>query len=50
MRSFPLIGLCLLAGLLGFGLAWTVWHLWLDHLALHQMAAWINEQAAKAVK
>lgn len=38
------------AGIVGFILAFSVWHLWQDHAALHQIIGFLNAQAAQAAQ
>jgi hypothetical protein len=35
-----------LMGAAAFCLTWSLWHLWVDHEALHQIIAVLNQQAA----
>lgn len=39
-----------LAGLGGFVLAWSCWHLWVDHQTFHAVVNFLNAQAAQAGK
>ena len=43
----PLV-LGLAGGMLGVALALLVWHLWGDHVLLHQVVLLLNQQAAAA--
>ena len=41
---------CVLLGLLGAAAGLLIWHLWQDHQLLHNMQAFLIEQASRAAK
>ena len=45
-----LIGLGMLAGVVGFLVAWSAWHLYLDHQNFHMIVNFLNAQVAQAAK
>ncbi len=36
---------CVGAGVMGVAMALTVWHLWVDHAAIHQVIDYLNRVA-----
>ena len=47
--DWRVLGVALLVGVLGFGLAWGTWHLWVDHQQHHAMLnAMIQAQQQRA--
>lgn len=49
-QQWKLYALGLAAGILGFVVAFGLWHLWIDHQSLHQIIGILNAQAAAAQK
>lgn len=37
-------------GVVAFLVAWSLWHLWIDHQNLHALLNWANQQAQTAAK